>query len=214
MAASPSSRLSNVITDYLDEFKKDIYTALPAVVISYGALTQTATVRPLIQADEDLPNPTISGVPVQFPSGGGAALTFPVKAGDQCLLIFSMLPTDTWVVGDGSDKKVSNRRSHDITDAFAIMGIGTKSRNFNPDPKNVCLKYGELTFTFQEDGKAILDGELIVTKNITSNKDIRADGEMFATNITMHETNVNFNDHVHHYYWTDGGGEANSQKAE
>ncbi|AXN57386.1 putative baseplate assembly protein [Erwinia phage Panisse] len=211
--ASPTSRLANVISGYLDEFKKELYTALPAVVEFYNPKTQSASVRPLIQVDE-LPNPLIHGVPIQFPSGGGASLTFPVKAGDQCLLIFSMLPMDAWMSGDGSMKKVNNRRSHDITDAFAIVGVGTNNKNFNPDPDKVRLQYGELVFTFAEDGSAVLEGSLHVTKDITSDANIRAEKEMFASNITMHDSGVDFNSHVHHYYWTDGSGEANSQKAQ
>lgn len=211
--ASPTTRLANVITGYLDEFKKDVYTALPAVIEAYSPTTQSAAVRPLLQS-EDLPHALIYGVPVQFSSGGGASLTFPVKAGDQCLLVFSMLPLDSWVSGDGSDKKVSNKRSHDITDAFAIMGIGTHNRNFNPDPNNVRLQYGELTFTFAKDGKATLEGSLHVTKDITTDENIRAEKEMFASNITMHDSGVDFNSHVHHYYWMDGPGEADSQKAQ
>jgi hypothetical protein len=37
---------------------------------------------------EDGYYPVIQDIPVVFPRGGGCTLTFPVKAGDECLVIF------------------------------------------------------------------------------------------------------------------------------
>jgi hypothetical protein len=60
-------------------------------------------------------------VPVIFPRGGGCTLTFPVKAGDECLLIFADRCIDFWWQNGGVQKPV-DLRMHDLSDAFAIVG--------------------------------------------------------------------------------------------
>jgi hypothetical protein len=60
-------------------------------------------------------------VPVIFPRGGGVTLTFPIKAGDECLLIFADRCIDFWWQS-GSVQEPVDPRQHDLSDAFAIVG--------------------------------------------------------------------------------------------
>lgn len=107
--------------------------AIPAKILLYDATTQQATVKPLIMdgyKGEDGERiveslPAIAGVPVHFPGGGGARLTFPVGPGDLCMLIFSQKSLDTWLQGDGREvDPQDDRRSH-MSDAVAYVGLHT-----------------------------------------------------------------------------------------
>ena len=72
--------------------------------------------------------PLIQDVPVLVPSAGGWSLTFPIKAGDECLLVFSDTALDAWLQnGDIANEPISCRR-HDLSDAVAIFGLRSTPR--------------------------------------------------------------------------------------
>jgi len=109
----------------------DVHTALPGIIISFDPDTRTATVQPAIQrvflspeSGEQAPTnlPPCVDVPVYFPSGGGFELTFPVAAGDHCLLIFAERCIDSWFVA-GQPAPPDDYRQHDLSDAFALVGV-------------------------------------------------------------------------------------------
>lgn len=203
-------RNSTVLTNYLDDFKKELYTSIPAKIVAYNPETQQCSAQPLLYVD-DLEMPTITGIPVIFPSGGGGVLTFPVKTGDKCWLSFSMLPLEQLATGDSNQAvSVNGKRSHDISDCVAFVGFSSAKQNFKPDPDNVQLKFGSLSFTFQEDGKAILEGSLHVTKEITTDKTVYAKEGIYGENFYNHD-GLDFNSHQHHYYWTSSSGEDETQ---
>jgi hypothetical protein len=120
---------------FAESLLKDTHTCLPGKVLSFDATKQTAQVQPLIQrlfvgdgagtGWVDLP-PCVD-VPVQFPAGGPFVLTFPVAAGDECLLVFSERAIDFWW-DRGGVQQPSEVRMHDLSDAFAIVGISSKPR--------------------------------------------------------------------------------------
>lgn len=71
---------------------KQVHTSLPGIVRAYNATTRRARVQPaidLLMTDgTSLPKPVILDVPVQFPSGGGYTLHFPLAVGDPVVLMF------------------------------------------------------------------------------------------------------------------------------
>jgi hypothetical protein len=69
--------------------------------------------------------PDCQDVPVHYPRGGGFVLTFPVKAGDECLLCFSERAIDFWFENGGAQLP-SEYRMHDYSDAFAVVGFSSK----------------------------------------------------------------------------------------
>lgn len=103
--------------------------ALPGIIQSFDPDAVTCTVQPAIFGQrlggdnalisEELP--TLLDVPVVFPRGGGCTLTFPVKPGDECLLVFSDRCIDFWWQNGGVQEPVDPRQ-HDLSDAFAIVG--------------------------------------------------------------------------------------------
>lgn len=112
----------------------DVHTSMPGIIISFDPVTRTASVQPAIQRvflndkGEESPQnlPPCEDVPVHFPSGGGYVLTFPVKAGDHCLLVFSERCIDNWFVSGGTAPP-DDFRQHDLSDAFALVGFSPQS---------------------------------------------------------------------------------------
>ena len=99
------------------------------MIQSFDPDTVTATVQPAVRCiarDNDGNTttgdyPLLVDVPVIFPRGGGCTLTFPVSAGDECLLIFADRCIDFWWQSGGIQEPVDSRM-HDLSDAFAIVG--------------------------------------------------------------------------------------------
>ncbi len=112
-----------------------VWTSLPGIIQAYDATTQTATVQPAVQGVVTAPDgstslvslPVVTDVPVQFPSGGGFALTFPVAAGDECLLIFASRGIDAWHALGGVQQPTGSRK-HALSDAFAMLGFRSLPR--------------------------------------------------------------------------------------
>jgi hypothetical protein len=79
-------------------------TALPGVVAGFDPVAMTVSVQPAIKGRVTSPDgstrsvalPLLVDVPVFFPRGGGFTLTFPVKSGDECLVVFSSRCMDAW----------------------------------------------------------------------------------------------------------------------
>lgn len=77
--------------------------------------------------------PLLLLVPVWFPNGGGFTLTFPVAAGDECILLFNDRELDNWLtLGAGttgqSPQAPTTGRLHDLADAIALVGLRSNPR--------------------------------------------------------------------------------------
>ncbi|NTG86213.1 hypothetical protein G6L15_08645 [Agrobacterium rhizogenes] len=119
----------------LDGLQAKIWTALPCVVVSVDGDGQHATFQPAIKSIVRNPDgttkavdlPVLTSVPMQFPNGGGASLTFPVKAGDEAMVVFSARPLDAWQQSGGTQTQI-DARMHDLSDGMAMMGFRSKPR--------------------------------------------------------------------------------------
>lgn len=202
---SSPKQLHSLINDKITQAKHGIYTGMPGKIISYDAPTQTCTAQPVFQTGE-MPMPPIYRVPVIFPAGGGAVMTFPVKAGDLCWLAHSMYPIADFIAGSG-DTVADNQmtRSHDISECVAYVGLGTSLQNYNPDPDKVMIRFGKTKMTMDDNENVVIEGNLHVTKKIVAEDTI--EGKDFISS----ELGVSFNQHKHHYFWTDPGGDADTE---
>lgn len=113
----------------------EMWTALPGIVQSFDPAAQTCVVQPSIMMpirgeDEKFVAtvlPLLTDCPVHFPSGGNCTLTFPVKAGDECLVVFASRCIDSWWQSGGVQEQAA-RRMHDLSDGFAIVGFRSQPR--------------------------------------------------------------------------------------
>lgn len=122
----------------LDGRQAQIWTCLPAIIVSYNAVEQTCQVQPTIgiQTIDPLSNtsnpiiidiPVIVDCPVVFPHGGGFSLTFPLQPGDECLLHIASRCIDGWWGQGASPVGVTqpqqgDLRMHDLSDCFVSVG--------------------------------------------------------------------------------------------
>lgn len=124
----------------LDALKLDISKNINCVkvgtVVSFNAMLQEVTVQIAFQqVTSTAPDgtqtlaqyPLLLNVPVYFPSGGGFTLTFPVAAGDECILLFNDRQIDNWLA-TGAGKPPNIARAHDLSDGIALVGLRNNTR--------------------------------------------------------------------------------------
>lgn len=119
----------------VDDIKASIHTALTGTVTAFNPATMTVDVQPatksaIRQPDGSvklIPYPLLTGVPVSFPGGGGATLTFPIKAGDEVLVTFASRSTDAWSQS-GGEQNPMDARTQDLSDGIAHVGVRSSGK--------------------------------------------------------------------------------------
>ena len=112
----------------LEGAQAQMWTALPGIITAVDLAAQTCSVQPAITGEITGANgattavqlPLLVDVPIVFPRAGGFALTFPVRAGDECLVIFACRCIDGWWQSGGVQPPAESRM-HDLSDGFAIL---------------------------------------------------------------------------------------------
>lgn len=128
----------NMATALTDDIMSNLRVALPGIIQSFDPDAVTCVVQPAVKGYESddagkkssLSLPLLVDVPVIFPRGGGVTLTFPVKSGDECLLVFSDRCIDFWWQNGGVQESVDSRM-HDLSDAFAIVGPQSQAKKIS-----------------------------------------------------------------------------------
>jgi hypothetical protein len=116
-------------------WQSGMWTAMPGFITGYNPAENTVTVQPSIRGQVRdkhgvlswVNMPLLIHVPVVFPSGGGFVLTFPIAAGDECLVVFASRCIDAWWQSGGIGNQIE-LRMHDLSDGFAIPGPYSKPR--------------------------------------------------------------------------------------
>ncbi|PWI77282.1 hypothetical protein DEO48_25305 [Enterobacter sp. CGMCC 5087] len=136
MSVSAQSRAGDeqqIMEQMQRNVSSQLRVALPGIIQSFDPDTVTAVVQPALKGSYDgksLPLPLLVDVPVIFPRGGGCTLTFPVTAGDECLLIFGDRCIDFWWQNGGIQEPV-DQRQHDLSDGFAIVGPQSQAKKIS-----------------------------------------------------------------------------------
>lgn len=146
----------------LEGHQAQMWTALPGIVAGFDPVAMTVSVQPAVQGsvrDErgkssNVQMPLLVDVPVVFPCGGGFSLTYPVKAGDEALVVFASRCIDGWWQG-GQSAPPPSGRMHDLSDGIAIIGPRSQATKLDPvvDTENVQLRTddGQATLTIMPD---------------------------------------------------------------
>ena len=208
MAVSNKTRsgaLAEVLASERKTLNEQLRVALPGIIQSFDPDAVTAVVQPAIRyierdndgnkATQDYP--LLVDVPVVFPRGGGCTLTFPVKEGDECLVIFADRCIDFWWQSGGIQEPVDGRM-HDLSDAFCIVGpqsqakkisgISTTTAQLRTDDGTAFIEVaagGDITATTA--GNATINApEIVLNGNVTINGNLsQGMGENGGT-ATMH----------------------------
>lgn len=179
-----------------------MWTSLPVKVIEpgYDAATQTITVqstimgRVLERGDDgkttwkDKPYPVMSKVPVEFPTGGGLSITFPIKVGDEGVVSFQARAIDNWwAEGAANGPKpvitsngVGSLRQHNLSDGIFRPGARSKPKalqNVSADSVQIRTDAGTAYIQFKGDEfKVVFPGGKVF--RIDSNANVYATGEV------------------------------------
>ena len=123
-------------------------------------------------------------VPFIVLGGGHSNLTFPIAKGDNCLLLFCDYEIDRWW-DTGESLPANFERRHDISDAFAIVGVHSMVDLLQGYSQYVKLKYSDSSYV--EIGESVdihneqtnVSGKLDVTGDITGSA--KATAELHST---------------------------------
>jgi len=174
------AKLASNIKEGIANRLKDLHTSMPGIIQSFDPVTQTASIQPTIKrvfitregvTETLIPAnlPILINVPVQFPRGGGFSLTFPVKKGDECLIMFAERAIDTWHKFGGI-REPNAKRFHHLSDATAIVGLSSLP--------NKVPAYSATATQIKKD-----DGSAVISLNNDSSVDIIADSDITATSL-------------------------------
>lgn len=175
--------IRDIFENFFDGYSREnLYTSMPAIVLAVHsyATRQTVDVRPAISrlkttgqviSNDEL---VIYEVPIVSPAGGGGLLSFPIKAGDNVWLNFSMRSLEDWQHSDGSGEIApSDSRHFHQTDAIAFPCIYTSLNNLKPSADNVELKFGDCKLSMKPSGEVVVNnGGAVVTLKANGDIDI------------------------------------------
>lgn len=182
------------LSDVLQLFKKEIMISMNChhvgIIQSFDPAKQTAQVsiaykKTYFQSSasgvitpELVAYPLMADVPVIVLGGGTASLTFPIKKGDECLVLFNDRDIDNWF-GSGQIGPVATPRLHAITDGFALVGIRSLG--------NVLTNYDATHATLQNGGIGVgVSSSLVKIYNATTTL-----GSIMQSILTQLETLAN-----------------------
>lgn len=122
--------LAEMLRHVLEYRAQTLHVSLPGIIESYDAAKQRASVRLAVQwrmhvqgdQAELQPPELLPSVPVMFPRGGGAFITWPLAKGDQVLVVFQDRSIDRWTAMGGVVDPI-DPRSHHLSDAVCLPGF-------------------------------------------------------------------------------------------
>lgn len=158
-----SESLTQAINNCIKQDRANLYTALPAKVISFNGHTVTCEVmiKRVITNGQEIEIPPLADVPVQFPHAGGFCFTVPIKKGDEGLVIFSSRCIDGWY--QSANKSIPlDSRMHDLSDGIFIPGV-------NSVPKKIVDFYHDGLSMQTDDGSTfirLINGKILIQGDI------------------------------------------------
>lgn len=123
--------LDTVLDRFREVLLESIHTKRPGTITAYDPVTQLASAQPIVQerrlaedGDTLVPVslPASHRCPVVFPRGVAGGLTYPVRIGDVCVILYASSSIARWVARGGEQVDPGDDRHHDLSDALVIVG--------------------------------------------------------------------------------------------
>jgi hypothetical protein len=123
--------LSDVLANQKRDILNDMNCVNVGVIQAFNAVKNTVSakfaIKRLAIIKEDgtriyEEKPVLIECPIIDMYGGAGGLTMPIAAGDECLILFNDCEIDNWWLSGGTQPPTTSR-AHDISDAFAIVGV-------------------------------------------------------------------------------------------
>lgn len=202
----------------LQGWQSGIWTAIPGILEYFNKDEMTCVVQPAIKGvfrqkdgtEKIVTMPQCLDVPVQFIGGGfdsGFVLTFPMKKGDEGLIVFASRCFDAWWQNGGVQPQ-AEIRMHDLSDGFFIPGFRNKTRkieNFNETDAElrneagdvrVIIRTEELELKIKDDTSVLMKDKEIHLKAGSSVIDM-TDSEINIDGDTVIIKGIPFETHKH-----------------
>lgn len=166
--------------------RDDVHTIKPAVItkVDYETCSVSAkpTTKTLWSDDKNIEFGEVYEVPILINQGGGARLTFPVKAGDLCWILFSdrefgnLLDTNGKIPVDSEDREAFGGYA-----IGALVGWHTRPTAKEILSDAVVLEYGDTIIKVYDDSLDISTANVSIQVNdnninITSTENILVNG--------------------------------------
>lgn len=160
-----------------DYFQSQMWTAIPAVVVSVDLEKQTISAQSSIKGEfknkegvvSYINMPLFQDVVLCMPRAGGYIVSFPVKPGDEVLIVFASRCIDGWWQSGGENNIAPEFRMHDLSDSFAILAPTSQPKAVSGLPANAfrimneeATKYVEISedkITVESDGDVEVYGQ-------------------------------------------------------
>lgn len=181
MFLKPNSNksLSDLFNRSFSVFSRFLSCVKIGQIQSFDKIHQTATVK-ILHKEIDEYNlverkltdyPLLEEVPVVVLGGGGGRLTFPIKTGDTCLLLFNDYELDGWWIS-GEARPSDFPRKHDLSDAIALVGVNSLV--------SLIQNYSDFVELHYSDISSIIVGESIDINNAQTNVggNLEVDGDI------------------------------------
>lgn len=200
----------------MDAWQSKLWTALPGVIKQFPAASgngkMIADIQPTVNGRvrtkqgtfQSIQMPLLLDCPIQWQGGGGVTLTFPIKEGDECLVIFSSRCIDAWwqqgFVAGQAGTPVNGKqamdppdlRMHNLSDGFALVGVKSLPTSYEVNDTQATLRSDDGStyialgpqsqlVTITAPGGIDLNGVIIDSSgNLTSPATIKADTDVIG----------------------------------
>ncbi len=140
-----------------DAVLSGLHIAIPVGVSEDSKDGHTVKLKALVKAVRKKPDgseelvemPAFSDVPIQFAAGGGMTATFPIKSGEEGVMLMTSRGFDAWHQQGGTQPAIDARRNS-LSDGIFIPGIRSGKRKL----QNYSTESAQMR---SDDGKHVFD---------------------------------------------------------
>lgn len=119
--------LNKLLHETIEYHLADFHTAMAGVVEKYNPKTRRADIQPSLKrkmpGGKFMEFPVIPDVPVRYSGSMEFTIHFPLKKGDEVLLLFTERATDKWKASGGKGIEEPDPRRFDLQDCVAVPGL-------------------------------------------------------------------------------------------
>jgi hypothetical protein len=183
--------------------------ATTGYIVSFDEVVQTASVQISIKRLGGNTIQVIEDVIIAVPEANGYSVTLPIVAGDECLIVFCDRCIDNWHEYGGIQEQLEFRQ-HDLSDAFAIVGLNSKPNkiaNYNTTDLEVRNSDRTTLVSVRADGKVHMKSPVQVLIDAPT---LQVNGAINATGIIHSDIDVTTNENSvdgHTHVYNPGGGD-------
>ena len=149
-----------------DNIMSELRCVMPGEIVSFNPEEQTAEARIMMQrrkGGEILEYPMLVDCPCVVLGGGDSRITFPIKAGDGCIVLFADRDIDSWYAEGKAMPPRTNRR-HSISDAFILVGIRHRKNKISDYyADGMEIRQGDFYLRFMPESIMATDGTAEIT---------------------------------------------------